>query len=160
MRRSQFCTLAGAALAIAATPAFACDFCGLPDHAKHRVGKHALILKTPQSHYAAWHDVRIVVGIVNESSKPLPIDTSTPIWKQSSLHIGGTGAVSFADVQIAKRATVLLAPGATYYFRGPDGRTEIPVARWGGPDHRLSGRYSLDVTYDKVDSATIEFTIA
>ncbi len=159
MRRSQFCAFAGASVAIAATPAFACDFCGLPDHAKHRVGTHSLILKTPQSHYAAWHDVRIVVGIVNESSKPLPIDTSTPIWKQSSLHIGGVSGVSFSDVPIGKHRTLWLAPGATYYFRGTDGRAEIPIGLWAGPDHRLSGRYSLDVTYDKVDSPTTVFTI-
>ncbi len=159
MRRSRFCVLVGASATLGAAPALACDFCGLPDRAKHRVGKHALILKTPQSHYAAWRDVRIVIGVRNESSKPFPIDTSTPIWKQSSLHIGGVSGVSFADVPIAKRRTLWLAPGATYYFRGTDGRAEIPIGFWAGPDHRLSGRYALDVTYDKVDSPTIVFTI-
>ena len=116
----------GANAAFGAQAALACDVCGLPEHAKHRAGGHAMILKTTHSTYRSWPDVRLVVGIVNTSTKPLPIDTTTPIWKQSSLHVGGVTGESFADVPIGLRATLQLAPGATYYFRGMGGRTVSP----------------------------------
>jgi len=162
MRRSRFCALVLSSATLVARPGRACDVCGLPTHTRHRIGAHRFILEATASRYASWHDVRIVVGIVNPGKTPLPIDTMTPIWKQSSLHIAApwsSPGVSFPDVPILKRGNVWLAPGATYYFLEPDGGRSISIMRWDGPDHTLSGTYAVDVSYGEVDSQTVAFRI-
>jgi hypothetical protein len=135
-------------------PATACEACEFFLKSTHRTGPYALVVALDQSSYRLGKSPIVTVSVVNDQPIPMLLDTRVPIWQQSAFHInrvGHEGGSAF-DVPIDRRHGKLLRPGATYTFE------PVPLTRWGYDlEHR--GVYQFALSYGKVDSNVVAFTV-